>query len=416
MRGKTVDVHAVSSLDVDRRTRRCALASALLLVGACVDPDATSRAMPVSAVQPAVPRGIAETVEPVDAGIDAAEPEDAFREADAGRRARAPETPGDLFDPRNDEAVLARLRNEEIVEIARGRGGRSVAFRVTLASGTRAYFKPEQTFSGTHWFAEIAAFHLDRALHVHRTAPSTGRVLPHRLLAPALEGDPRAEEVIVDESGSVRGALIAWIEERLVPIDPPPGWEAALRLSEAPQVFPFVAAGELRRALASHDSDAASEPDAGASSDDAGSEARTDGWETEIRARELSIVIAFDFLTQNGDRWGGSFTNVRTRGVGGPIILLDNAAGFWRRRDGSRSGRPTVVDARLGFVERFDARFVERVRRLELESLRARLDTDPLAPILDEAQLDLLERRRRALLDHVDGVVEREGDARALAW
>jgi hypothetical protein len=39
-----------------------------------------------------------------------------------------------------------------------------------------------------------------------------------------------------------------------------------------------------------------------------------------------------------------------------------------------------------------------------------------LAPILDEAQLDLLERRRRALLDHVDGVVEREGDARALAW
>jgi hypothetical protein len=127
-------------------------------------------------------------------------------------------------------------------------------------------------------------------------------------------------------------------------------------------------------------------------------------------------VIAFDFLTQNGDRWGGSFTNVRTRGVGGPIILLDNAAGFWRRRDGSRSGRPTVVDARLGFVERFDARFVERVRRLELESLRARLDTDPLAPILDEAQLDLLERRRRALLDHVDGVVEREGDARALAW
>jgi hypothetical protein len=425
--GNSLVLPKVSLTHVGRWTRSCAaLAAVLVASSGCADravvPERAAARDPAAAAAP-VTNGDAN-----DAGTDGgAAPVDAHVPPDAPRRARStPEDAGRLFDPRDDDAVIERLRTQEIVAVERGRGGRSVAFRFMFGDGTRAYFKPEQTFSGTHWYAEIAAFHLDRLLRVHRTAPSTGRVVPFALLEPALAGDSRASELIVQDDGTVRGAIIAWIDERLVPIRPPAGWERALRLSETAPVYPFVAPVELRRALAARDAgvDAATDAavaDAGPDSGDGGVDVdgdvgASDGWDREARARELSVVIAFDFLIQNGDRWGGSFTNVRTRGEGGPIILLDNAAGFWRRRARtSRSHPPISIEPRLGFVERFDSGFVRRLRRLDLDALRERLAAEPLAPILDDAQLAYLEDRRQALLAHIDGVVAREGD-RALPW
>lgn len=336
---------------------------------------------------------------------------------------RAREAPGTLFDPRDDARVLERLRSEAVVQVERGRGGRSVAFRVTLESGARAYFKPEQTFSGTRWNAEIAAFHLDRELGLGRTAPSTGRALPWALLEPALAGDPRASEVIVGDDGAVRGALIAWIDERLVPIAPPPGWEAELRLdgrSAGPS--PFVSQRAMRRLLEA-DGFAARELDGSPAPplDELGITPHAEevgpamggalGWDRERRAAELSSLVAFDFLIHNADRWGGRFTNVRTRGLDGPLIYLDNAAGFARRR-----ARVAMLDLRLAFVERFEASFVRGVRRFDGASLRARLLADPLAPLLDEEQLAHLEERRRALLAHVDALIAARGEAAVLAW
>ncbi len=366
--------------------------------------------------------------EPTDASVspDGFQVVDAGRDAGRPRRARRVEAEvGTLFDPDEDDAILERLRSEEIVGIERGRGGRSVAFRVTLASGARAYFKPEQTFSGTHWYAEIAAFHLDRLLGLNRTAPSTGRVVPYALLEPALVGDARAGEVIIGADGNVRGVLVDWIDERLVPIDPPPGWERDLRVTEHVGAFPFVPPRALMRAHAAFLAiDAGVPPDAAADAaldtgdagelaegDAATHEEAVDLWDEEERAAELSSLIVFDFLIHNGDRWGGSFTNARTRGVGGPLVYLDNAAGFSRRR-----ARLTTLDLRLLFVERYEATVVRRIRRLEPAALGARLSADPLAPILDDAQLAHFEERRLALVEHVDGLVERLGRDRVLPW
>jgi len=44
------------------------------------------------------------------------------------------------------------------------------------------------------------------------------------------------------------------------------------------------------------------------------------------------------------------------------------------------------------------------------------LKTDPLAPVLTEKQLDGLRQRRQAVLDHVEAMVERFGEAAALPW
>ncbi|MFO0711990.1 MAG: hypothetical protein U0353_19230 [Sandaracinus sp.] len=335
---------------------------------------------------------------------------------------------GTLFDPAEDDEAVERLRTAEIVGIERGRGGRSVAFRVTFADGTRGYFKPEQTFSGTHWFAEIAAFHLDRLLGLNRTAPSTGRTLPWASLEPLLATDAHADEVIVPADGMVRGVMIAWIDERLVPIEPPEDWDRALRIEDWEGPYPFVAPGLLRRAIEAR-------ARAGDGGLDGGVDAALDGgldpgleggldpvdaseetndaaaWDVEARAAELSTLIVFDFLTHNADRWGGGYTNVRTRGEAGPIVYLDNAAGFSRRR-----ARLSTLDVRLAYVQRFERGFVRRLRRLDVEDLRARLATDPLAPILEDEQLEHLAQRRDAVLTHVDALTDALGAERVLPW
>lgn len=412
---------------VDRWTRLRAAAAAItvLLAGCDGGGGAPDTFVAMQAPEPEGAVVALVTPEERDAGVDAP---DALVVRDAGRSARRRDpavTSAMLFDAAHDEEVLAQLRGEEIVEIERGRGGRSVAFRVRLEGGMRAYFKPEQTFSGTQWYAEIAAFHLDRILRLRRTAPSTGRAVPWSLLEAVLGDDPRASEVIVQPDGSVRGVLTAWIEERLVPLAPPAGWEQGLRTHPYDGIMPYVAAGTLRRLRDGHrrgigrDAGIDAGADAGVElGGDAGAttEAETrvgadDGWDEEGRSAELSTLIAFDFLTHNGDRWGGGFTNVRTRGVEGPVIYLDNAAGFARG-----PSRRETLDLRLAFVERFERGFVQKVRRLELEEFRERLGDDPLAPILDETQLTHLEERRRTLIAHIDALIARDGEECVLPW
>ena len=83
----------------------------------------------------------------------------------------------------------------------------------------------------------------------------------------------------------------------------------------------------------------------------------------ESRPAELSDLIVFDYLTQNVDRWGGDFTNLRIRGPGGPLIYLDNGAGFWLGEQ-----RLGLMEARLKALQRFRRATVEAVRRLDVDA------------------------------------------------
>jgi hypothetical protein len=133
--------------------------------------------------------------------------------------------------------------------------------------------------------------------------------------------------------------------------------------------------------------------------------------DTEERPAELSDLIVFDYLTQNVDRWGGDFTNVRSRGLGGPLIYLDNGAGFWLGEQ-----RLGLMEARLKALQRFRRATIEAVRNFDIERFAARLQEDPLSPVLNEKQLDGLALRRSAVLEHVDAMVARFGEARVLPW
>src|SRR5688572_6912867 len=59
----------------------------------------------------------------------------------------------DRFFTREDAPIRSALLGTDISEVERGRGGRSLGFKITLADGTRGYFKPDQTFGGMSWYA-----------------------------------------------------------------------------------------------------------------------------------------------------------------------------------------------------------------------------------------------------------------------
>lgn len=351
---------------------------------------------------------------PLDAGHDAARPDagvdagitiDPSPAADSGR----PGDPHGHFFELPDAPRRASLLEQDWTAIDKGRGGRSLGFRITLADGTRGYFKPEQDFSAAHWYGELGAYYLDRELGLGRVSPSIGRRMrwePFRLRS---MNDERQGEVYVRRDGTVRGAFIWWIPDDLERLRLGHGWERWIRLDGELAVTPFQRPYDYRLAL-SRRSPAEALTTATEEDDRSDGDLRPAGAAGEPdhpdRPAELSDMILFDYLTRNVDRWGGDFTNVRTRGAGGPLIYLDNGAGF---TDGELQ-RTNLMDTRLTAVQRFRRSTVEAIRGFSLESFRRRIDGDPLAPILNERQLAALMERRRFLLEHVDRMHERFGD------
>jgi hypothetical protein len=66
-------------------------------------------------------------------------------------------------------------------------------------------------------------------------------------------------------------------------------------------------------------------------------------------------------------------------------------------------------------VQRFRRKTVAALRALDVKQLAAHMASDPLAPLLSDAQLSALEQRRKRVLEHVAESHARFG-ARALPW
>lgn len=335
-----------------------------------------------------------------------------------------------------DGDIRERLASQPLREVKRGYGGRSVAFKLTLADGTQGYYKPEQTFSAAHWWAEVAAYHLDRALGLHRTPPVVSRRLPWAELRACAPSDERFAEVIVAEDGTVRGSFSYWVPDRLTTMRFGRGWERWVRVQTWPDgaVSPFqrprvymellaaqrAAAAGTARDGGSDDEDTSSDPAEVLATDLAANTRNDEGTELphapvepddDERAAELSDLLVFDYLTQNTDRWGGGNANVLTRGLGGRIVFLDNAAGF----PNTPSATTALMDSRLRVLQRFRRRTVAALRALDVQQLARRMQSEPLAPILDARQLEHIDVRRRTLLERVAEMQARFGDE-ATPW
>ncbi|MEM7137082.1 MAG: hypothetical protein AAF500_10910 [Myxococcota bacterium] len=315
----------------------------------------------------------------------------------AHSQASEPAFLGEADAPRIDS-----LREVEVDRVVRGKGGRSLAFKIWLSDGTVGYFKPAQSFSAAHWYSELAAYYLDRELGLGRVPPTVGRVFAWQDLRRAAGGDPRIKELAFGPDKTLKGAFIWWVPQRLARLRLGRQWERWVRVQRTLPITPYQRPVDYRADLNGRSGTReATDPDrplAGPAPDNE-------------RAAELSDLIVFDYLTQNVDRWGGGFTNVRTREEDGPLIYLDNGAGFWLGQQ-----RLGLMEARLKALQKFRLSTVEAVRNLDIDAFAARLASDPLAPILNEKQLAGLRKRQKAFLAHVDRMVARFGEAEVLAW
>ncbi len=310
------------------------------------------------------------------------------------------ETPAFLGFP--DAPRIEALRIQPIAKVEKGRGGRSLAFKITLTDGTQGYFKPKQTFSAAHWYSEVAAYYLDRELGLGRVPPTTGRTFHWSELRAAAGRDARVPELRIEPDETLRGAFIWWIPEQLKRVRMGRTWERWIRVQKTLPITPYQRPVDYR-------ADLRSRPGIREATDPARPLATEP--DTEARPAELSDLIVFDYLTQNVDRWGGGFTNVRSRGPGGPLVYLDNGAGFWLGEQ-----RLGLMEARLKALQKFRRSTVDAVRALDIERFEARLAGDPLAPVLTEKQLDGLAQRQQAVIEHVDAMIARFGEAKVLAW
>jgi len=276
----------------------------------------------------------------------------------------APRTFGGLLEDR----ILEAIRTGRIV----GRqnvGSTSVNLHLRLAGDIDAAWKPRTSTHGDTYRAEIAAYRLNRLLGLSRVPPATSRAIPRSALHLA-----PTSPVIAERDLTVRGAAIYWVPVlRDSLIDRPreiERWSSWLRQ---------------------------------------GREVPAD---QRTRAEEISTLLVFDFLTGNWDRWSGA--NV-PMDAAGHLIYRDNNGAF---------EEPFVLGlmqngmAWLRRSQRFSAGVIARARALTDASIREEmaLDGDPARPPLTEAQRRSLLRRRDALLEYVDGLIRRHGEAAVLVF
>jgi len=370
----------------------------MLCLGACIEP---ARSADAPAAQPNTPvlesrardRDKAAPLA-ADAAAEAVAPakDDAQAEPPAAQPAEpAPNAEVSAFLGEPDAPLLAALANEAIRKVERGRGGRSLGFKITLADGHRAYFKAEQTFSAANWFGEVAAYHLDRMLGLGRVPCVVSREFAWDQLVEAAGKDARKSEVIIND-GKVRGAFVSWVTGELGPLKQALGWERWIRVRYWPStaVSPFQRPAVWKRQLDL----ARKQGDSWRTKEDRlkRRNLRPEP-DTEERPGELSDLIVFDYLTRNLDRWGGDNANVLVRGKHGPLVFLDNGAGFE-----PGDPRPSLMEARLHALQRFRRRTIEAVRAFDSARYEQRLKSEAVQPVLSSGQLAGLGERRKGLL------------------
>ncbi|MEQ8454851.1 MAG: hypothetical protein RLO52_23540 [Sandaracinaceae bacterium] len=280
------------------------------------------------------------------------------------------------------DAILARLTTR-VPRSLEQVGTSSVTLKLDLGVGANAAFKPRTRSHPRGYLSEIAAYRVARALEMDNVPPAVGLRIPRRLMEARFESEheedwePIRQEILWDAPGVARGAAIYWIPR--------------MRSSELAtfeglsEVAPWLRVGEPM-------------PPA----------------ESSQVARDLSTMLAFDYLIGNWDRFSGG--NVSTDDEGRRLFVRDHNVAFQTPLTDHRYER---IRGHLERTQRFSRRFVDAVRGLSEVRLRASLAEDPEAEIrdiLDDAQIAGVMQRRRALLSYVGGLIALHGEAAVLTW
>jgi hypothetical protein len=255
-------------------------------------------------------------------------------------------------------------------------GHTSVVFKLQLSNGLKVAWKPASKRGKNRYKGEIAAYRLGKALGIDNVPAVCFRAFDMTKAGEAVGREAQAKQLFTDEAivdhGVVRGAVIPWIEGlQFLPLEKDP-----LR-SEARQWLTTKAAipeGKVET------------------------------------ARQVSSLIAFDFLTTNWDRYSGE--NVGLDKAGTTVLYIDNDAAFM---EGPPQEQLAKNQARLEATDRFSRSFVEHARKLDATMLtHAFGEEGPGEPLLAPATVEAVATRVKTLLLVVDKKIKAQGETETL--
>lgn len=319
--------------------------------------------------QPAVAatRGVARTVEPLPRAILAVP-------VVAGAHG--------AFD-RDDETLLQPLGATPVVKLRLNRGGTSLSLRLDFASGARAAFKPQQIHPQSDPRREIAAYRIDRLLGIGRVPPAKPATFAVADLIATADPAFRAEAIArfsqeaIAKDGVVHGQVSWWIPELRdakigqFRIDEPQGmfqWSTYLQVGAKipPEMHGLVT--------------------------------------------QIATMIVFDVVIDNADRWTGN--NTKSAPDQRTLYFMDNTLSFSTFTVGHEANL-----AQLRHIQVFPRALIQRLRGLTVASLEVALDVgdDPLAPLLQPAEIHAVLARRDYILKYVDALASQFGEAAVFA-
>ena len=293
------------------------------------------------------------------------------------------EIPKTIF-PLSDSELLDPLGDGTVTKVKLNRGGTSLSLRLDFSNGTRASFKPEQTFPQSDPRREIAAYRMDRLLGIGHVAPSKAFQVSYKQLIDAAEPGMRAyviermNDAIVRDS-VVHGEIQWWIPEIRIAafgryaIDDHEGkavWREYLKVG-----------GTI--------------PD-----------------EHKGMAAQLSALIVFDALIDNADRWSGANTMMSPDAQ--TLFFLDNTMSFTNHKFGHE-----IPNTALRRIQVFPRRLVSRLRGLTYESIENAIGTsgdERLGALLYPDQLRAIIARRDNIITYIDSLIAKHGEEAVLAF
>lgn len=271
-----------------------------------------------------------------------------------------------------DDMLIARMRSQPVTRMKLNRGGSSLSFRVELADGSRAAFKPAQTNLQTMPRKEVAAYRVNRLLGLNAVAPATPRMLGRAEVFSHLHPDtapmlPRIRaETIFDPRGKTAGVMMFWI-----PHIKDAGLDSAEGIATSTQ---WLTHGQPI-------------PD-----------------EKHSLAAQLSDLLVFDFLISNPDRYSGG--NLMTGEDGTRLYFMDNTMSFFIEPERSEKARVA-----LHRCQRFSQRLVQALDRISEEGLGQLLAqaSEGDYEILTKAEIRAVITRRDEVKTYVADLVKSHG-------
>jgi hypothetical protein len=274
-----------------------------------------------------------------------------------------------------DELLIDRMRNADIVQAKLNKGGSSISFRLDFADGSRAAFKPEQINPQTVPRKEVAAYRINRWLGFNAVPPATMRTFHRDELLGKLPPDAQFlakridAETTFDAEGFTRGEMSYWIpvilDSHLDTLDNVLSWWRWMTVGE--EIPP----------------------------------------ERENLMEQLSSLLVFDLLTNNSDRFSGG--NLMTSKDGKVLFWMDNTFGFQIEPEGHIRCRTYLFRN-----QKFSRKLVAQLRNFDLAGLKQALAPEP--GVLSEAEMQSVVARKDVALRYIDGLIAQFGSDKVLVF